>query len=107
MLNNEKIKVSYYIQDSSKVFSNTTITGGVAITIKDDTKNYGKIGEFIAFDELKTIIEKVWKSHDKSLDTEIRVQSKFNLEQLYLDYPQYKNLGNYIPVYTTNNILYL
>ena len=92
MLNNEKIKVSYYIQDSSKVFSNTTITGGVAITIKDDTKNYGKIGEFIAFDELKTIIEKVWKSHDKSLDTEIRVQSKFNLEQLYLDYPQYKNL---------------
>ncbi len=50
----------YYIfeQDSSKVFSNTDIKGGVVITYHDRKKNCGAIGTFTAFDELNSILKK-------------------------------------------------
>ena len=35
MLNDKHLKVLYYEQDSSKIFSNTDIKGGVAITYRD------------------------------------------------------------------------
>jgi 23S rRNA G2445 N2-methylase RlmL len=35
MLEDEHLKVEYYEQDSAKVFSNTAIIGGVAVTYRD------------------------------------------------------------------------
>ena len=43
MLNDEHFKVLHYEQDSSKVFSNTDIKGGVAITYHDNSKKYEAI----------------------------------------------------------------
>ena len=36
MLNDEHLKVLYYEQDGQKVFPNTDIKGGVAITYRDE-----------------------------------------------------------------------
>lgn len=60
MLSDEHLKVLYYEQDSSKVFSNTDIKGGVAITYRDETENFGAIETFTAFDELNNIMRKVY-----------------------------------------------
>ena len=42
MLNDEHFKVLRYYSDSSEVFQNVDIKGGVAISIHDKNKNYGK-----------------------------------------------------------------
>lgn len=54
MLDDEHLKILYYEQDSSKVFSNTDIKGGVTVTYRDLTKNYDKVVAAIAEHE-KTI----------------------------------------------------
>lgn len=59
MLDDEHLKILYYEQDSSKVFSNTDIKGGVTVTYRDLTKNYGAIEVFSPYDELRSINSKV------------------------------------------------
>ena len=56
MLNDEHFKVLYYEQDSSKVFGDTDIKGGVAVTYRDKNKNLGKIDTFTSFSELNSIL---------------------------------------------------
>lgn len=63
-LSDPHFKVNYYEQDSSKIFSNTDIKGGVAITYRDSNKDFGAIGTFTAFNELNSIYQKVYKSDD-------------------------------------------
>ena len=59
MLQDPHLKVLYFEQDSSKVFSNTDIKGGVAITYHDKSENIGAIGIFRAYKELNDILKKV------------------------------------------------
>lgn len=59
MLADEHFKVIHFEQDSSKVFVNTDIKGGVAITYRDSNKVFGAIEVFIPFKELKSVLEKV------------------------------------------------
>ncbi len=59
MLNDEHLKVLDYSQDAGKYFKSVDIEGGIAITLRDETKNFGAIGTFIPFDELKSIHKKV------------------------------------------------
>ena len=59
MLNDEHFKVMKYEADCAKIFPNTDIKGGVAITYRDESKAFGKIGTFTAFPELNTILKKV------------------------------------------------
>lgn len=59
MLQDTHLKVIYYEQDSSKVFSNTDIKGGVAITYRDDLKEFGAIGTFTIYKELNDILHKI------------------------------------------------
>lgn len=58
MLNDPHLKVLFHEQESSKVFANTDIKGGVAITYRDTTKNFGAIGTYTAFPELNGILRK-------------------------------------------------
>ena len=67
MLQDEHFKVLKYESDASKVFANTEIKGGVAITIRDSQKTYGKIGIFTEFDELNSILRKVLPHCEKSI----------------------------------------
>ena len=91
MLNDEHLKVLYYEQDSSKIFSGTDIKGGVAITYRNKEKKYGGIGAFTSHTELNSILNKVIKYiQDESIDDLIVLQNKWDLDALYNDYPEYK-----------------
>ncbi len=59
MLNDEHYKVVQYWANSADVFPTVDIKGGVAVTYWDKTKTFEKIGTFVAYDELRTILEKV------------------------------------------------
>ena len=92
MLNDEHLKVLDYQQDASKVFQNTEIKGGVAITIHDDSKNYGAIKIFTIYPELNEIIKKTQAEEVefRPFSTMAFVASKFNIDNLVRDYPQYE-----------------
>lgn len=59
MLSDEHLKVVDYVDDSSKVFPNTDIKGGIAITYRDKEKKFGAIGTFVVHEELNNILMKV------------------------------------------------
>lgn len=59
MLSDPHFKVLKYEQNSSKVFANTDIKGGVAITYRDESKDFGAVEVFTSFDELQSICKKV------------------------------------------------
>ena len=86
MLNDEHLKVAYYEQDSSNVFPNTDIKGGVAITYRDTQKNFGKIGTFTHFEELNSILRKVVNNSFESIFPIISVQMDYKFK------PEYKIL---------------
>ncbi|HFI0158805.1 TPA: Eco57I restriction-modification methylase domain-containing protein [Streptococcus suis] len=90
MLADEYLKVSYYKQDSSKVFSGTDIKGGVAITYHDNAQTFGAIGTFTAFDELNSIYRKVYSNKDFiSLSDFVYSPESYKLTpQLHNDFPE-------------------
>lgn len=93
MLNDPHLKVLFYEQDSSKLFHNTDIKGGIAITYYDSNKNFGKIGAFSQFEELRAITQKLSKFAEKdNIVNIIYLQNRFNLRTLYKDYPEIKSL---------------
>jgi len=93
MLADPHLKVLYYEQDSSKVFANTDIKGGVAITYRDTEKAYGAIEVFTPFIELRGIKEKVQPFLTNGSITDIMIlQNRFNLDALYHDYPDCASL---------------
>ena len=59
MLNDEHLRVEYFTQKSSEVFPNTDIKGGIAITYRDQNKNFGAIEVFTHFEELNSLVRKV------------------------------------------------
>lgn len=70
MLSDKHLKVVHYEEDGSKIFPNTDIKGGIAITYRDTTQDYGAIGTFIIYEEIKQILKKV-KKHDFSPFSEL------------------------------------
>ena len=86
MLNDKHLKVAYYEQDSSNVFPNTDIKGGVAITYRDTQENFGKIGTFTHFEELNSILRKVVDDRFESISPIISVQMDYKFK------PEYKIL---------------
>ena len=83
MLNDKHLKVAYYEQDSSNVFPNTDIKGGVAITYRDTQKNFGKIGTFTHFEELNSILRKVVNDSFESISPIISVQMDYKFKSEY------------------------
>lgn len=59
MLSDIHFKVLQYVSDASQLFSNVIITGGIAITYRDASQNYGAIETFTAFEPLNSILRKV------------------------------------------------
>lgn len=69
MLKDKHLKVEYYEQDSSKVFKNTNIIGGVVVTYRDENIDFGAIGTFTSFPELNSILGKVMEKGCKSFSS--------------------------------------
>lgn len=91
MLNDPHFKVLKYEQTSAKVFANTDIKGGIAITVRDESKDYGAIVMFTNYPELNSILRKTLKSESfKSIDEQIYLQNRWKLETLYEDFPELK-----------------
>ena len=91
MLNDSHFKVLLFEQNSSSVFPNTDIKGGVAISYRDEEKEFGPIGTFTSFPELNVIMKKAAPSIKDSLMHIVFIQNRFNLEALYDDYPDAKS----------------
>lgn len=92
MLSDEHFKVLYYEQDSSKVFANTDIKGGVAVTYHDNSQQFGVVDTFTPYSELNSIMKKIISSDNfESIMSQVYIQIRFNLDELYKVYPDAKN----------------
>ncbi len=89
MLSDEHLTVIFYEADGEKVFPNTDIKGGVAITLRDAKKSYGAIGTFTAYRELNSIIKKVEMSGvEEYLDFIVSSRGLYRFtEEFFKDYP--------------------
>lgn len=85
MLNDEHFKVLFYEPKSDKIFSNTDIKGGVAITYHDITRNYGAIKAFTAYSELNEIKRKVEAFNENSLSDVITNRGLYRYSKLAYD----------------------
>ena len=93
MLNDPSFKVLHYESDAKKVFPNTEIKGGIAITYHDDSSNFGAIKIFTAYEELNTILHKVQPYAEKAnLSSIMYNQMRFNLDSLYNSNPELCNV---------------
>ena len=89
MLNDTHFKILYFEQDSSKVFANTDIKGGVAVSYRDAKKDYGAIKHFIVFDELRQIAKKVDTKPENALSNIIFAAESYRFsEKMHQDFPQ-------------------
>ena len=92
MLNDEHFKVLYYEQDSSKVFSNTDIKGGIAVSYRNKEQIYGAIEVFTPHLILSKISNRLSSLlQESNISHIIHTQNRFNLENLYADHPEYKS----------------
>lgn len=73
MLNDPHFKVLEYEEDASRVFSNTDIKGGIAITYYDNEKIFGEIGIFTPTAALNSVLKKVLHQAEKQSVSQIGV----------------------------------
>lgn len=101
MLNDDHLKVLSFEAKSSNVFPQTQIPGGIAITYRDSNVSFGKIGEFIPFDELFSIVRKCKSEH---VMTElISSRDLFHYSDLFFEkYPEKRALNNNNNVVNSN-----
>ena len=91
MLEDPHLKVLYFEQDASKIFPNTDIKGGVAITYRDEEKEYGPIRAFVPYEELRTVLEKAGaKTVGDSLTDIADSSNVYDLKNIYADHPDYR-----------------
>ncbi|MBT0950470.1 Eco57I restriction-modification methylase domain-containing protein [Streptococcus infantis] len=92
MLKDEHLKVVYFTQNSSEVFPNTDIKGGVAVTYRDNEKKFNAIKTFTPYPILNSIVEKVVCSRHKSLNEILYGFNSYKLTELiYDEYPEFEN----------------
>lgn len=89
MLSDASFKVIRYERDASKVFPNTEIKGGVAITYHDDSQEYGAIEVFTPFEELRSIKSKVIACDIEPLSELIFAGDSYHFtEAMHEDHPE-------------------
>lgn len=87
MLHDSHFKVVWYKAKSTDVFPNVDIKGGVAVGFRDAKSDFGSIGLYSAHQALSTIWNKVNNGNFSSISNIIFAQDKFNLENVFADYP--------------------
>lgn len=90
MLNSKHLSVLHFEPQSKRIFPNTDIKGGVVTTYFDRTKKVKPIGIFVSNPILRGILEKVKMLNEASLMTEICTSSKWDLDGLYSEHPDYR-----------------
>ena len=89
MLNDAHFRILHYEPDTKKIFPNTQITGGIAISYYDSSRNFGLIGVFTHFNELNSLLHKVIGHCDfKSMETIVVSRTAYRLtDKMHEDYP--------------------
>ena len=87
MLSDTHLKVLKYEPTASESFKNVEIKGGVAITIRDESKNYGAIGTFIPHKELNSTHQKVCVDNEnfQSLSKIVFGRTKYFLTKKFIE----------------------
>ena len=85
MLNDPHLKILDYSPDASKYFKGVDIKGGVAITLRDETKDFGAIKFFIDIPELNSIHKKVCVDNERfrSLNEIIHTSIAYKLSEKF------------------------
>ena len=94
MLHDRHLKVIAYEEDAKKIFTNTGFKGGVAVTYRDETQDFGPIGIYIEDPILNSILHKVIKHKDfKSLSQEVYAPESYKFTKvLYEEHPEIKSM---------------
>lgn len=79
MLSDKHLKVLSYEPDASTVFPNTDIKGGIAVTLRDATSDFGAIETFTVYPELNGILKKV----NRATSGQLRLDSIFASQRCY------------------------
>lgn len=88
ILSDQHFKVVWYESDSTKVFPNVDIKGGVAVTFRDKNQNFGKIETFASYPEIGTILSKVISDNFNSLRDWVYAPESYRFsKQLHLEHP--------------------
>lgn len=82
MLNDPHFKIEYYEPNSSKIFPNTDIKGGICISYYDIQKDFGAITTFTKYTELNTILKKVKSKEVAFMNQIITSPLNFQLTEL-------------------------
>lgn len=89
MLEDPHLKVLWYEQDSSKVFQNTDIKGGVAVSYHDNETEFGAIGTFTSYPELNTILHKVLSGSFESFSKIVVTRTAYRMtDKMHEDHPE-------------------
>lgn len=91
MLNDKHLFVARYEADSSAIFPMIALSSSVVITVRNTKKTYRPIIKFYSDENVRSVVDKV-ANHENfsSLVSEIFLQTKFNLDVLFKDYPSVK-----------------
>ena len=92
VLNDKHFQVIYYTANSNDVFPNVDIKGGVAITLRNIDSDGNPIIKFSPFKEISSLLLKVSPCEEKSIATLCYQCSKFNLNELYKDFPKFQDI---------------
>ncbi|MBQ8678877.1 MAG: Eco57I restriction-modification methylase domain-containing protein [Treponema sp.] len=88
VLNDDHFKVVRYWANSSQLFPDVDIKGGVAITHWDNKIDFGKIGTFVAFEELRSILKKVKNGEFKTFADLVYPRTLYRFtDELYKENP--------------------
>lgn len=85
MLSDPHNSVIFYEPESSRVFPNTSISGGVAIIYHDENKQLGPIDTFTPFQELNSIVKKVESAEEASLSELVSNRGAYKYSDLAYD----------------------
>lgn len=107
MLQDEHFKILEYEGDCKKLFANTDIKGGIAISYHDNNKSFGSIEIFAPEEKLNTILHKVKNSLDfKSFSEIVVTRTAYRLtDKMHKDHPEaLSQLSNGHPYDMSSNI---
>lgn len=91
MLADPHLKVLYYEPNAATIFANTDIKGGVAITYRNSTIDYGPIRAFVPYEEVRSILKKAGaQSVEESLTDIADSSNVYDLKNIYADHPDYR-----------------
>ena len=93
MLEDKHFKILLYEERSGEIFANTDIKGGIVISYRDRTQDFGAIKIFTKFLELSTILRKLQNNEAyKSFSSIVLTSYAYHfLEKVYIEHPELKN----------------